>query len=162
MILEFLCGTLPWKGKTKETIGQLKVELTNSKLFADTCPNLVKIHDHLKTLGYSDKPDYDYICQVFDLILKESESENLSELDKMDIVSVEKTEDCLSLKSPDEDEIAPVPFTSPQMEKNNQNQYFMDAKETATLFESVEYAKLSLKGGIVELDAPTHAIMIPR
>lgn len=163
MILEFLCGTLPWKGKNKDTIGTLKVELTNADLFVKTCPLLVKIHDHLKSIGYADKPDYNYICHVFDLILEETHSEvSIVQVEKADEFSIDKTEECLSPNSPEDDEIAPAPFTSPQVEKMNHNYYAMDIKETATLFEPIEYAKSCTKEIISDLDTVPKGIIIPR
>lgn len=162
MVLEFLCGTLPWKGKNKETIGTLKVELTNANLFEITCPHLVKIHNHLKTLRYSDKPDYDYICQIFDLILEETGSTSIIAQEKMDVISIDKTEECLSPNTPEDDEIPPIPLTSPQAEKMNQNYYSMDIKETATLFEPIDYAKITTKDSISDLDAGPKGIIIPR
>lgn len=163
MILEFLCGTLPWKGKNKDTIGTLKVELTNPDLYVETCPLLIKIHDHLKSLGYSDQPNYDYICQVFDLILEETLSETSTVPGgKIDVISLDKTEDCLSPNNPEDDEIAPVPFTSPQVEKINQNYYAMDIKETATLFEPIDYAKITSKEIISDKDLVPKGVIIPR
>ena len=71
MYIEFLTGTLPWKGKSKDIIGQLKQELTNQSLFSGLPAPLLKIYEHLKSLGYPDKPDYDLIVGAFDEILKE-------------------------------------------------------------------------------------------
>jgi hypothetical protein len=163
MILEFLCGTLPWKGKNKETIGTLKVELTDASLFSETCPNLIKIYDHLRTLGYSDKPDYNYICHVFDLILEDTRSQTSIIPDmKMELCSKEKTDECVSQNTPEDDEIAPVPFTSPAIEKMNQNYCAMDIKETATLFEPVDYAEIPSGGGKSNQDLAYNGMMIPR
>jgi hypothetical protein len=158
MILEFLCGTLPWKGKNKETIGTLKVEMTNASLFAATCSNLVKIYNHLKTLGYSDKPDYNYICHVFDLILEDTLSDtSIVPEAKMEVYSMEKTEECISPITPEDDEMAPIPMTSPQIEKISPH-YSIEVKETATLFEPVDYAQI----GRSELYMASNGILIPR
>ena len=148
MILEFLTGTLPWKGKNKETIGTLKVELTNVHLFSEPCPLLIKIYDYLKTLRYLDKPNYDYICDCFDDILEEiSATINATTVENMELNSLDSTEEILSPKTRDDDEIPPMPMTSPQIEKIENTHYMIDTKESATLFEPLDFSQIPVNVG---------------
>jgi hypothetical protein len=124
---------------------------------------LIKIYDHLRALGYSDKPDYNYICHVFDLILEDTLTQTSIITDaKMELCSMGKTEECMSQHTPEDDEIPPLPLTSPQIEKMNQNYCTMDIKETATLFEPVDYAQIRSHRGKSDQDLPHKGMMIPR
>uniref|UniRef100_A0AC34Q7M6 Protein kinase domain-containing protein n=1 Tax=Panagrolaimus sp. JU765 TaxID=591449 RepID=A0AC34Q7M6_9BILA len=62
MLVEFLQGALPWrKIKDKDEVGRMKEEANYEQLL-EGCPSeLLQIPLHLKTLGYSDEPDYDLL-----------------------------------------------------------------------------------------------------
>ncbi|KAJ3202366.1 Tau-tubulin kinase 2 [Clydaea vesicula] len=73
IIIEFLEGTLPWKGKEKETIGEMKIKETNENLIKNLPISMLTFYNHLKTLRYQDKPDYDLL---YDCITKLNENNN--------------------------------------------------------------------------------------
>ncbi|KAJ3087700.1 Tau-tubulin kinase 2 [Quaeritorhiza haematococci] len=66
VVVEFLKGSLPWKGKEKEKIGEMKQKLTNRDLIAELPTPIWHFYDYLGRLGYKDKPDYDYISGLFE------------------------------------------------------------------------------------------------
>jgi hypothetical protein len=61
LLVEFTKGSLPWKGKEKDTIGSLKQVHTSSDLLDDLPKPMVLFHDHLASLRYADRPDYDLL-----------------------------------------------------------------------------------------------------
>jgi hypothetical protein len=64
LLVEFLKGSLPWKGKEKDKIGHLKQTMTNPSLFAGLPSQLFLFYKHLLSLGYSERPDYDYLVSL--------------------------------------------------------------------------------------------------
>ena len=63
--VEFLVGTLPWKGKEKDKIGALKKQHTNSDLVKHL-PNPVQhLYLYLSSLEYSSLPDYQFIESLY-------------------------------------------------------------------------------------------------
>ncbi|KAJ3303802.1 Tau-tubulin kinase 2 [Kappamyces sp. JEL0829] len=64
MLVEFLDGTLPWKGKEKEKIGDLKIRYTRDKLVAHLPPQMLHFLHYLQGLEYSSCPDYNYIWHL--------------------------------------------------------------------------------------------------
>ncbi|KAI9355314.1 kinase-like domain-containing protein [Zopfochytrium polystomum] len=81
LIVEFLKGQLPWKGKEKEKIGELKQKLTSPELIAGLHPSITAFYDHLCTLRYQDAPNYDYIYDLFSALLLSSGMPNNVSLD---------------------------------------------------------------------------------
>ncbi|KAJ3022136.1 UNVERIFIED_CONTAM: Tau-tubulin kinase 2 [Siphonaria sp. JEL0065] len=61
LLVEFLVGTLPWKGKEKETIGDLKASHTNANLVANLPPCMLCLLDVLNNTHYETIPRYDVI-----------------------------------------------------------------------------------------------------
>ncbi|KAI9330167.1 kinase-like domain-containing protein [Obelidium mucronatum] len=61
LLVEFLVGTLPWKGKEKDTIGDLKVSHTNATLVANLPPCMLSLLDVLNSTHYETVPRYDVI-----------------------------------------------------------------------------------------------------
>ncbi|KAI8842693.1 kinase-like domain-containing protein [Chytriomyces cf. hyalinus JEL632] len=61
LLVEFLVGTLPWKGKEKDTIGDLKINHTNPSLVAGLPPCMLSFMDVLLQTQYETTPRYDVI-----------------------------------------------------------------------------------------------------
>jgi hypothetical protein len=133
MLTECLVGTLPWKGKSKETIGKLKLELTNESLFKGSARPLLKMYQHLKTLEYADKPNYNLLVTIFDEMLEEqlSESSRLLLEETASVMSLDK-----ATHTPEED-TCPGLMTSPHFSKlkNKNKMPIIERRESATLFE---------------------------
>ncbi|KAJ8329485.1 hypothetical protein O5D80_002315 [Batrachochytrium dendrobatidis] len=72
IIVEFLTGALPWKGREKEKIGVMKKELTNPQLVAELPQPVLSIYSYLKTLSYEDVPDYKLMLHFLDELFKSS------------------------------------------------------------------------------------------
>ncbi|KAI8813965.1 kinase-like domain-containing protein [Cladochytrium replicatum] len=66
VLIEFLKGQLPWKGKEKEKIGEMKQVMTNPDLIAGLPQPMFTIFEHLSGLGYKDRPDYSLLQNCFD------------------------------------------------------------------------------------------------
>ncbi|KAJ1559116.1 Tau-tubulin kinase 2, partial [Cladochytrium tenue] len=69
LTVEFLKGQLPWKGREKERIGELKQQLSTRQLASGLHPSVAAFYDHLTRLGYADRPDYDYVAALYDDLL---------------------------------------------------------------------------------------------
>ena len=69
VLIEFLKGNLPWrKIKDKDQIGELKIQCNNPDLVSDLPAEFLLFMEHLQTLRYLDKPDYNYLYNLlFDL-----------------------------------------------------------------------------------------------
>jgi tau tubulin kinase len=65
IVVEFLAGTLPWKGKEKDKIGQLKEKYTQYGLMAGLPQQLIIFYNHLIGLKYDEKPNYGLITDCF-------------------------------------------------------------------------------------------------
>jgi len=73
MIIEFLKGSLPWSNiENKEDVGRRKIELDSLELVKDLQPEMKMFVEHLHTLDYKDKPNYDYIMDLFNQIMEHS------------------------------------------------------------------------------------------
>lgn len=71
MIIEFLKGSLPWSNiENKEDVGRHKIELDSLDLVAGLPPEMGHFMEHLRTLEYKDKPNYDYITDLFNQIME--------------------------------------------------------------------------------------------
>ncbi|KAI8928671.1 kinase-like domain-containing protein [Entophlyctis helioformis] len=66
IIVEFLTGTLPWKGKEKDKIGRLKQAQTSPELFAGLPSPVSAFYNHLVSLTYTMTPDYAYVSGLMD------------------------------------------------------------------------------------------------
>ncbi|KAJ3100901.1 Tau-tubulin kinase 2 [Phlyctochytrium planicorne] len=77
LIVEFLHGQLPWKGKEKDRIGELKQSYTGEDLSLGL-PQLLSFHHYLCTLNYLDRPNYDFIFSLLQsLFIQSGKSENI-------------------------------------------------------------------------------------
>lgn len=71
MIIEFLKGSLPWSNiENKEDVGRHKIELDSLDLVSGLPPEMGHFMEHLRTLEYKDKPNYDYITDLFNQIME--------------------------------------------------------------------------------------------
>ncbi|GMT31355.1 hypothetical protein PFISCL1PPCAC_22652, partial [Pristionchus fissidentatus] len=65
MVVEMITGTLPWNDLSDKKMADMKMEI-GSKLY-DKCPQeFYHIHDHLDSLRYWSKPNYDLIKRWID------------------------------------------------------------------------------------------------
>ncbi|XP_057668189.1 tau-tubulin kinase homolog Asator [Diorhabda carinulata] len=71
MLVEFVNGQLPWrKVKDKEQVGLMK-EKYDHRLFLKHLPSdLKQFLDHIQSLEYSDKPDYQMLISLFERSMK--------------------------------------------------------------------------------------------
>ncbi|KAJ3189338.1 hypothetical protein HDU85_002967 [Gaertneriomyces sp. JEL0708] len=69
LMVEFLRGSLPWKGKEKEKIGELKQKYTNASLVSDLPSPMHSFYSYLTTLRYESTPDYEYIHSLVHSLL---------------------------------------------------------------------------------------------
>jgi tau tubulin kinase len=78
VLVEFVKGTLPWrKLKEKEQIGEMKIQYNNIHFVSDLPPEFSSFMEHLQTLQYQDKPDYDYLHSLlYNLYCKLGGNEN--------------------------------------------------------------------------------------
>lgn len=65
MTVEFLEGTLPWKGKEKDKIGDYKQKYTKEKLVRNLPVQMTYYLHYLQSLGYESTPDYAYITTLY-------------------------------------------------------------------------------------------------
>ena len=77
VLIEFLKGILPWrKMRDKEQIGEMKIKYNTEELVSDLPTEFLKILQHIQSLAYADKPDYNFI---YSLLEKAGSSVNLDE-----------------------------------------------------------------------------------
>ncbi|KAJ3282228.1 Tau-tubulin kinase 2 [Rhizoclosmatium sp. JEL0117] len=77
LLVEFLVGTLPWKGKEKDTIGDLKVAHTNSSLVAELPACMYTFMELLLATQYETTPRYDVIDNCLFTLGQTVTSENV-------------------------------------------------------------------------------------
>ena len=71
VLIYLIKGSLPWQGMQKkkedkeDVIGKLKEKIPNSELCSGLPNQFVKYFDHVKNLGFDDKPDYSYLYGLF-------------------------------------------------------------------------------------------------
>ena len=66
MLVEFVAGQLPWrKMKDKEQVGQMKEKCDNHQLLKPLPSEFKAFLDHISTLDYYDKPDYNMLHGLF-------------------------------------------------------------------------------------------------
>ena len=64
VLREVLRGQLPWrKLKDKEEIGLLKIHFNSAELVRDLPPPYLTFMQHLQSLDYLDRPDYDFLIR---------------------------------------------------------------------------------------------------
>jgi len=73
MTIEFLKGSLPWSNiENKEDVGQRKMELSGKDLVKDLPEEMARFMEHLEGLEYKDAPNYDYIMDLFSMLMEKS------------------------------------------------------------------------------------------
>ncbi|CAJ0950027.1 unnamed protein product, partial [Mesorhabditis belari] len=74
MLTEFLEGQLPWrKIKDKDEVGRMK-ENVDLNILLEECPEeLHQFAAHLKTLGYPDTPDYEFLERLLTQVMAKNE-----------------------------------------------------------------------------------------
>eukprot|EP01107_Rhizomastix_libera_P003843 TRINITY_DN1659_c0_g1_i1.p1 TRINITY_DN1659_c0_g1~~TRINITY_DN1659_c0_g1_i1.p1 ORF type:complete len:344 (-),score=58.16 TRINITY_DN1659_c0_g1_i1:45-1076(-) len=71
MGIEFVTGTLPWRSQSeKERIGEIKQKYLNPSLVENLPEEFEMFFNHLMSLKYESAPDYDFICNTFQNLLK--------------------------------------------------------------------------------------------
>ncbi len=71
MLVEFVNGQLPWrKIKDKEQVGLMKEKYDHRLLLKHLPSDLKQFLEHIQTLEYVDKPDYDMLASILDRCLK--------------------------------------------------------------------------------------------
>ncbi|OUM63418.1 hypothetical protein PIROE2DRAFT_20675 [Piromyces sp. E2] len=66
VLVEFMTGDLPWKGREKEQVAIYKRQMTNSYLVANLPTPFNDMLQYLKTLKFEDEPDYDLLEGMMD------------------------------------------------------------------------------------------------
>lgn len=71
MLVEFVNGQLPWrKIKDKEQVGIMKEKYDHRLLLKHLPSDLKQFLEHIQSLEYADKPDYDMLAGILDKCLK--------------------------------------------------------------------------------------------
>ncbi|XKL64877.1 hypothetical protein PGB90_004963 [Kerria lacca] len=71
MLVEFVNGQLPWrKIKDKEQVGLMKDKYDHRLLLKHLPSDLKQFLEHIQSLEYADKPDYDMLAGILDRCLK--------------------------------------------------------------------------------------------
>ncbi|KAG4097606.1 kinase-like protein [Neocallimastix lanati (nom. inval.)] len=70
VLVEFMIGDLPWKGREKEQVAIYKRQMTNSYLVANLPSPFNDMLQYLKTLKFEDEPDYDLLDSMMDELFR--------------------------------------------------------------------------------------------
>lgn len=71
ILIEMVKGFLPWrKLKEKDEIRDIKIKMNTPELVDELPKEFLQFMDHLQALDYADRPDYDYVIQLFQHRLK--------------------------------------------------------------------------------------------
>lgn len=71
MLVEFVNGQLPWrKIKDKEQVGLMKEKYDHRLLLKHLPSDLKQFLEHIQSLQYADKPDYEMLASILDRCLK--------------------------------------------------------------------------------------------
>jgi tau tubulin kinase len=71
MLVEFVNGQLPWrKVKDKEQVGLMKEKYDHRLLLKHLPSDLKQFLDHIQSLEYADKPDYQMLINLFERCMK--------------------------------------------------------------------------------------------
>jgi len=70
VLVEFMTGDLPWKGREKEQVAIFKKQMTNSYLVANLPSPFNDMLQYLKTLKFEDEPDYDLLESMLDELFR--------------------------------------------------------------------------------------------
>jgi len=70
VLVEFITGDLPWKGREKEQVAIYKRQMTNSYLISNLPSPFNDMLQYLKTLKFEDEPDYDLLESMMDELFR--------------------------------------------------------------------------------------------
>jgi len=70
VLVEFMTGDLPWKGREKEQVAIYKRQMTNYYLVSNLPAPFNDMLQYLKTLKFEDEPDYDLIESMLDELFR--------------------------------------------------------------------------------------------
>jgi len=70
VLVEFMTGDLPWKGREKEQVAIYKRQMTNSYLVNSLPTPFNDMLKYLKTLKFEDEPDYDLLEGMMDELFR--------------------------------------------------------------------------------------------
>jgi len=70
VLVEFMTGDLPWKGREKEQVAIYKRQMTNSYLVGNLPTPFNDMLQYLKTLKFEDEPDYDLLESMMDELFR--------------------------------------------------------------------------------------------
>jgi len=70
VLVEFLTGDLPWKGREKEQVAIYKRQMTSSYLVGNLPAPFMDMLQYLKTLKFEDEPDYDLLEGMMDELFR--------------------------------------------------------------------------------------------
>lgn len=70
VLVEFMTGDLPWKGREKEQVAIYKRQMTNSYLVANLPTPFNDMLQYLKTLKFEDEPNYNLIEGMLDELFR--------------------------------------------------------------------------------------------
>lgn len=70
VLVEFITGDLPWKGREKEQVAIYKRQMTNSYLISNLPSPFNDMLQYLKTLKFEDEPDYDLLENMMDELFR--------------------------------------------------------------------------------------------
>uniref|UniRef100_A0A915B5X2 Protein kinase domain-containing protein n=1 Tax=Parascaris univalens TaxID=6257 RepID=A0A915B5X2_PARUN len=65
MLVEFISGSLPWKGFHRKETAAIKETISQQRLFQGCPKQFADIFEHLSILEYRNRPNYDFIEAVF-------------------------------------------------------------------------------------------------
>ncbi|CAB1445150.1 unnamed protein product [Pleuronectes platessa] len=97
MLVEFMVGQLPWrKIKDKEQVGNLKETYDNRLMLKHLPSEFTAFLDHILTLDYFTKPDYQLLTSIFDSAMKshsvlENDPYDWEKCDSGDMLSITGT-----------------------------------------------------------------------
>lgn len=129
MLVEFLTGALPWKGKEKDVIGQMKQTMTNEDLVAGLPSQMLAFLTYLKRLEYASTPDYVYLRtlmnemhgDVVDTDIEMSDAEDLDDKTECPNAPDDYSEETSTTRAKDYSPNSPIIHYMDQDEKDSLN-----------------------------------------
>lgn len=113
VLVEFLHGSLPWRGKEKDAIGQLKAQTSDIELCHGLPDVMLELCIYVRELGFGERVDYDKVWGmimrlgggVTPLDVKYDWQDNVPEVDHAkEIKTMEIGEDGIREEVKDDDE----------------------------------------------------------
>jgi serine/threonine protein kinase len=82
ILIYFLCGSLPWQGLNEEdSLLKIKQQVTEHELCLGLPVEFLNFLNYARSLSFGDKPDYGYLCNLFDGLLIRKGLKNGSSFD---------------------------------------------------------------------------------